>query len=156
MNKYSYEENKDKFKWKYNLKSNRLKWYNYSSEWAYFITICCKDMEEYFGKIVDWKMLLNEMWKIVEKYYLEISEHFKYIVINEYIIMPNHIHFVVFIENNDINQDILNKDEWNKWGFAKDKNCMLQNWLWKMINWYKWRCSFEINNKLNFDWRFTW
>lgn len=53
------------------------------------------------------------MWKIINKYYLEISEHFQYIIIDAYIIMPNHIHFVVFIGNKkDVNfkeDDIIRK-----------------------------------------------
>lgn len=53
------------------------------------------------------------MWKIIKKYYLEISEHFQYIIIDAYIIMPNHIHFVVFIGNKkDVNfkeDDIIRK-----------------------------------------------
>ena len=109
-----------KFKWKYNINSNRLKWYDYSSEWAYFITICCKDREEHFWEIIDWKMILNKIWKIVKSCYLEIPNHFPNVLLDEYIIMPDHIHFIIFI--NEL------------WYFVETKNFLsLQRWTYRMI-----------------------
>lgn len=53
-----------KFKNKYNTKSNRLQDFDYSSNWWYFITICTKNRQNYFGEIIDWEMILNDIWKI--------------------------------------------------------------------------------------------
>jgi putative transposase len=88
-----------KYKQKYNPKSNRLQNYDYSSNWWYFITICTKNKEHYFGKIQNGKMILNEYGKIIEKYFLEIPQHFINVVLDEYIIMPNHIHGILIINN---------------------------------------------------------
>ena len=55
-----------KYKQIYNPKSNRLQDYNYSQNWWYFITICTKDRENYFGEIINWKMILNEYGKIAK------------------------------------------------------------------------------------------
>jgi len=55
----------EKFKGRYCIKSNRLEKYDYSSEGAYFITICSQDKEYLFGNVVDGKMILNDLGKIV-------------------------------------------------------------------------------------------
>jgi len=91
-----------KYKQIYNPKSNRLQNYDYSSNWWYFITICTKDRQNYFGEIVDWKMILNEYWKIAEKYYLEIPKHFWDVILDYFVIMPNHIHWIIIIDKNDV------------------------------------------------------
>jgi len=89
-----------KFKEKYNPKSNRLDNYDYSSNWWYFITICTKDREEYFWKIINWEMILNEYWNIVFNEIKNIDN------IDEFIIMPNHIHLILFIEHKNVETSI--------------------------------------------------
>ena len=88
-----------KFKGKYNMQSNRLKGYNYSSEGAYFITICCKNRNCFFGIIDEGKMMLNELGENVEKSIKMIDKKHDFILLDEYIVMPNHVHFILFIEN---------------------------------------------------------
>jgi REP element-mobilizing transposase RayT len=56
----------EKFQNKYRIKSNRLQNYDYSSSGAYFITICTKNREHFFGKIINGKMVLNDLGKIVK------------------------------------------------------------------------------------------
>jgi REP element-mobilizing transposase RayT len=51
-------------------------------------------------------MILNNIGREIEKYYLGISEKYDYVLIDEFIIMPNHIHFVIFV-NNVENKDAL-------------------------------------------------
>jgi len=46
-------EKTDKFQGKYRIKSTRLKDWDYSSESAYFVTICTKGREHFFGEIVE-------------------------------------------------------------------------------------------------------
>lgn len=75
----------------------RLQGYDYGREGLYFVTICCKDMTCRFGKIVDAEMILNDMGKIAKQYWLDIPVHFPYIVLHEFIIMPNHIHGILEI-----------------------------------------------------------
>ena len=81
--------------------SMRLKNYNYSQDGYYFTTICTKNKIECFGEIIDGKMVLNECGKIVEKCWLEIPKHFPDVLLDEYIVMSNHIHGIVAIENQD-------------------------------------------------------
>lgn len=84
-----------------NRKPNRLRNYDYSQNGMYFITICAKDRFKYFGEIENGKMMLNELGKIAEKCYLEIPNHFLGVFLDEFMIMPNHIHVIIEINNND-------------------------------------------------------
>ncbi len=77
--------------------SIRLENYDYSQYGAYFITICTYKKKEIFGKIVDGKMILNEYGEIVLKVWNTISEHFENIELDQFVIMPNHIHGIIII-----------------------------------------------------------
>ncbi len=87
------------FENKYRIDSIRLKWYDYRSNWMYFITICTKNREHFFGENINWIMFLSKMWLIVQKYWLEISNHFPFVLLNEFVVMPNHIHGIIIIDN---------------------------------------------------------
>lgn len=84
-----------KFKGKYRIESARLKGYDYSSEGSYFITICAHKMQHFFGYVADEKMHLNEIGKLAEKFWKEIPEHFPHAILDEFIIMPNHMHGII-------------------------------------------------------------
>ena len=75
----------------------RLPDYDYSRSGAYFITICSFNKELVFGKIVDGRCVLSEIGNIAAKYLEEIPNHFDNVFIDEYVIMPNHIHIIISI-----------------------------------------------------------
>jgi putative transposase len=76
-------------------KSARMKDFDYSQAGAYFVTICTQNKVCLFGDVTDGKMVLNDAGRMVEKWYRELPKKFKDIAIDEYIIMPNHIHFII-------------------------------------------------------------
>ncbi len=78
-------------------KRNRLKGYNYNDSGYYFITICTHQRIEYFGDCIDGKMFLNERGLIAERCLEEIEDFYENVVIDEYIIMPNHVHLIISI-----------------------------------------------------------
>ena len=80
-------------------KPNRLKNFDYSDNGWYFITICTKDRQEYFGNIVNNKINLNEYGKIINNCWVEIPQHFNNVKLDEYQIMPNHVHGIIIIKN---------------------------------------------------------
>ncbi len=90
----------------------RLQDYDYSYEGLYFITICTHNKEKLFGKVENDNVILNEYGKIVEKHWLKIEEYNKNIKLLEYIIMPNHIHGILwFLEYiGDIEEGFIKKD----------------------------------------------
>ena len=83
-----------------NRKLNRLKGYNYAQDGWYFVTICAKNREHFFGKIVNGEMRLSKIGETAEKFWREIVIHFPDVKLDEFIIMPNHIHGIIIIENN--------------------------------------------------------
>lgn len=85
-------------------KNNRLKEYDYSLPGYYFATICTKNMSHYFGQVTNAKMVLSEIGKSVENYWLDIPKHFPYVELDSFIIMPNHIHGIIIIDN-VVNED---------------------------------------------------
>ncbi len=80
-------------------KRTRLKEYDYSNNAYYFITICVNDKSEVFGKVENNSVSLNDYGIIVEKNLLDLSERFKSVEIDYYVIMPNHFHCIVILEN---------------------------------------------------------
>lgn len=101
----------EKFKNKYTIQSSRLQEYDYSQNRMYFVTICTKDRQEFFGKIKDGKIILSDIGKIAKEYWQEISKHFPFVNLDEFIIMPNHIHGIVEIIKNDNTRNCNCRDE---------------------------------------------
>lgn len=82
-----------------NRQSVRLKAYDYSQTGAYFITLCAYNRECRFGKITEGKMTVNEYGAIVEEEWVKSPEIRKEIKLDEYVVMPNHIHGIIWIGN---------------------------------------------------------
>lgn len=93
------------FQNKYRIESTRLPFYDYSSDGFYFVTICTKNRECYFGKIIDYKMQYTAIGNIARKYWLEIPKHFPFVVLDEFMVMPNHLHGIIGI-NKDISESV--------------------------------------------------
>jgi REP element-mobilizing transposase RayT len=63
------------------------------------VTICVKNKREYFGNVNDYKMILNKCGQIARQCWLAIPEHFPQAILDEFIIMPNHVHGIIQIDN---------------------------------------------------------
>lgn len=85
--------------------SIRLKGYDYSQSGFYFITICCYQRECLFGDIINSQIILNNFGELVKKEWLKSAEIRKEIKLGEFVIMPNHFHGIVIInqKNNNYN-----------------------------------------------------
>ncbi|MCK5510648.1 transposase [Candidatus Parcubacteria bacterium] len=81
-------------------KQYRRKGYDYSQNGYYFVTICAKNREIFFGDIAGEKMILSEIGQIADKFWREIPNRFSIAQIDEYVVMPNHVHGIIIIENN--------------------------------------------------------
>lgn len=85
----------------YNRHTIRLKGYDYSKIGMYFITICTQDRSSIFGNIENGQVKLSKIGNIAENMLLKVQRKMKNTVeINEYVIMPNHIHFILEIKVN--------------------------------------------------------
>ena len=81
-------------------KNLRLKGYDYISAGVYFVTICVNYRLCLFGGIKDDEMVLNEAGLMIERYYNHLENKFDNVQCGEYVIMPNHLHCLIHIQNN--------------------------------------------------------
>ena len=87
------------FKKKYRIPSARLPGYNYANTGLYFVTICVKNRECVFGQVRQGMMELTTLGEIVRQCWLNVPGHFKNFFPGEFIVMPNHFHGIVSIDN---------------------------------------------------------
>ena len=85
------------FKNKYRLSSVRLPGYDYSQAGAYFVTICSQDRLCWFGEIKNSQMILSKSGKIINKIWQLIPQYFENSRLDEFIIMPNHLHGIIIL-----------------------------------------------------------
>ena len=76
-------------------KPTRLKNHDYSQAGYYFVTVCTYNRIELFGKIEVDQMVLNQFGNIAQNAWLDLPNHHKNIKLDEYIVMPNHIHGII-------------------------------------------------------------
>jgi len=107
--------NNGKYKNKYRISSSRIKGYDYGSNGHYFITICTQNRVHYFGKIESSNdaaethhcasdvethhcasLRPTPIGEIAIKYWKEIPEHYPFIELKEFVVMPNHIHGILY------------------------------------------------------------
>ncbi len=89
----------EKFKNKYRISSSRKENWDYSWTASYFITICTQDKKHYFGDIKNGEMILSEIGKLAHSFWQEIPLHTKYVTLDAFIVMPNHIHGILNIND---------------------------------------------------------
>jgi REP element-mobilizing transposase RayT len=78
-------------------RSIRLQGYDYTNTGAYFVTVCCKNREHLFGKIVSGEMLLNEYGEIAHDELAKTPQIRPNVKLREFVVMPNHIHAIIQI-----------------------------------------------------------
>ena len=87
----------DKFQGKYRIPSVRWANWDYSSNAAYFVTICVADRVHDFGEIINGQMNLSLLGKAAQDDWEEIPAHFPFVESGEFVVMPNHVHGIVVI-----------------------------------------------------------
>lgn len=90
------------YKGKYRIETTRLQGWDYGSNAPYFVTICTKDREHFFGEISNGEMILSAMGECADQCWQEIPKHFPFVILDEYTIMPNHVHGIVVIDKPDV------------------------------------------------------
>jgi len=77
---------------KYHRRSIRLKGFDYTNSGWYYITICVRHYECLFGDILDDKVSLSEIGLVAHDCWESIPAHFPFVELDEFIVMPNHLH----------------------------------------------------------------
>jgi REP element-mobilizing transposase RayT len=87
--------------------SIRLKGYDYSQPGAYFVTLVTHQRQCLFGQIVDGKMQLNEWGEITNQCWMEIPIHYPNVLLDAFVIMPNHVHGIIILNEYNLNDSIV-------------------------------------------------
>jgi len=96
----------DKFRNKYRIPPARKPNWDYGRNAAYFITICTQNKEHFFGEIISGidngcHSRINEIGQIATDRWYEIPDHFPFVTLGAFVVMPNHIHGILIIDKND-------------------------------------------------------
>ena len=147
---------------KYRIKSARLPGWNYGADAYYFITICTYERAHYFGNVLCddggvASVALSEIGKIAWDCWLEIPKHFPFVVLDMFVVMPNHIHGIIVIRKNEQKCDdvetqnfaSLHNDGWQPNRFGPQS----QN-LASIIRGFKIGVTkYANNNNIDFKWQ---
>ncbi len=99
----------NKFNNTYRIPTNRLPGYDYGADGWYFVTICTKNRVHYFGEIVETRNCASlqptETGIITNEYWLQIPQHYPFVQLDAFVVMPDHIHGIL----------VFNKPEKTDW-----------------------------------------
>lgn len=85
------ESNNDRYQNRYRISSIRLQNWDYGWNAIYFVTICTKGRNHYFGEIIDGRMHLSPVGAIADVLWHELSHHFGNIELDAFVVMPKTI-----------------------------------------------------------------
>jgi putative transposase len=80
---------------RFHRRSIRLRGADYSEPGAYFITVCAVGRRCIFGNIEDGRVVLSALGEIVRACWVAIPEHFANASVQEFVVMPNHMHGII-------------------------------------------------------------
>jgi len=87
-------------------RSLRLRGFDYAQAGAYFVTICSHNKQCFFGNIVDFRMQLNNIGTLVVACWKELANQYKFVKLDEWILMPNHLHGIIWLDNNQYGKSL--------------------------------------------------
>ena len=110
----------NKFRGRYRIESTRLKGWDYSSEGVYFVTICARNREHFFGEITGGKMRYSRVGEMVANEWENTKSIRSNVTLDEWVVMPNHIHGIIIIDNRMVethcNASLQEKSPTNRFG----------------------------------------
>ena len=121
-----------------NRQSIRLKDYNYSNAGYYHVTICSNNRKNIFGVIKKHQVELSSCGQIIKNEWINLSSTYDNIELNEFIIMPNHIHGIIILKDKSSYTlgDIICRYKSITTRKYNKMNCTKGNVIWQ-INYYE-------------------
>ena len=130
-------------------KSIRLKEFDYSSGNWYYVTICTHNFRFVFGEVIKSRMTLNSYGNIAEENWNYLTQQFTNVELDEFVVMPNHIHGIIIINSRRglIDQTPIPND----WIMMKDKSVTLG----KIVRFFKARTTKHLRDSgfTSFRWQ---
>lgn len=121
----------------YNRKSIRLKGHDYTSVGRYFVTIVIRNRLHLFGKVIDGKMILNKFGEIAAKEWQQTINLRDNVSLGAFMIMPDHIHFVIHIEEQRIQKEYTAEELERRAGAVAGKHMNKPGSLGAVVRGYK-------------------
>ncbi|NOY37277.1 MAG: transposase [Chlorobi bacterium] len=135
----------EKFKDKFRIESNRMPGWDYSGNGIYFITLVTQDRVCLFGEIQKGNMVLSEFGKIAQEQWSKSFDMRKELFLDEYIIMPNHLHAIIRLEkSSEQNNESTHDKKGNKPAFYRKPRSVSS-----FIAGYKSAVIIEIDNYID-------
>ncbi|GAA3964211.1 transposase [Mucilaginibacter dorajii] len=138
----------DKFQNKYRTDSPRLSGWDYGSHGLYFITICTKPRLPYFGEVIipedpdNAFIKHSDIGKATHEHWLRIPEFHPYVQLDDFVIMPDHVHGILFFNKPD-------KTNWEPNKFGPQRNNLAS-----VLRGYKGSLTkYSILNNIEFGWQ---
>jgi putative transposase len=152
-----------KFRNKYRIESARLQGWDYRNPGAYFITICTHRRIHHFGECKNGKMKLSTIGLIVQGCWYQIPHYNHHVRLGEFIVMPNHIHGVLILDEMEGFNDIdISQNHAPMTGLSKNEDDFYRKIMAKsgsvsvMLGSFKSACSRHIHQTFpsaNFEWQ---
>lgn len=83
-------------------RSIRLQHYDYAQAGAYFVTICVQNRTCLLGTISEGQTWVNDHGKIVNECWNDLPDHYGQVVLDEFIVMPNHVHGIIILSDDKV------------------------------------------------------
>lgn len=139
------------FKNKYRIESARLNGWDYSAEGYYFVTVCTRARVCFLGDVIEAEMRLSPIGEIVAEEWLKTQEVRKNVRMDEWIVMPNHVHGIIVIEYALKSPDV----ETSRWDVSTNPSRLKPNTIGSMIGQIKSNATKRIRAAgfVDFDWQ---
>jgi len=82
---------------KHHRRSIPLEGYDYAQGGAYFVTVCAQAHLCLFGEIIAGEMRLNDWGRIVADTWRDLADHYPYVLLDAFVVMPNHVHGIIVL-----------------------------------------------------------
>jgi len=130
---------------KHHRRSIRLKGYDYSQAGAYFVTICEANRECIFGEIVDGEVHPNQFGEIVLKWWNELPTYYAPVDLDEFVVMPNHVHGIIVIMDDVTGEPRPNNSDDVGAGLSRPSAPPEKRTLGQLVGYFKFQITTEIN-----------
>jgi REP-associated tyrosine transposase len=113
------------------------------------VTIATQNRECIFGEIVDCEMRLNDVGEIARECWLEVADHFPRVALDEFVVMPNHVHGVLTIQDDERRSEVASpqssRGETQTGGDTPPLRKTVTRRLGNIVAYYKYETKKRIN-----------
>src|SRR5688500_14128044 len=90
---------------KHHRRAVRLRDFDYSQPGAYYVTLCTANRMNLFGNAEGDHVKLNAVGRVIDGCWNWLAEQYAYVVLDEYVVMPNHLHGIIVLKGEGNGED---------------------------------------------------